>query len=94
MEEEEEEINIHIPEIKKARYGNNFSKGFYEPTDMYPPEEMDEFLLDLWTRSTSKISPYVRKCFPLLKYEKPEWAYSNNGKKKTRRKNAKRNRKI
>ena len=53
---------------------------------MFPPEEMDEFLLDLWTRSTSKISPYVRKCFPLLKYEKPEGAYSNNGKKKTRRK--------
>ena len=86
MEEEEEEINIHLPEIKKARYGYNYSKGFYEPTDMFPPEEMDEFLLDLWTRSTSKISPYVRKCFPLLKYEKPEGAYSNNGKKKTRRK--------
>ena len=53
---------------------------------MFPPEEMDEFLLDLWTRSTSKISPYVRKYFPLLKYEKPEGAYINNGKKKKRRK--------
>jgi hypothetical protein len=82
MEEEEEEINIYLPEIKKARYGFNGSKGFYEPTDMFPPEEMDEFLLDLWTRSTSKISPYVRKYFPLLKYEKPEGAYINNGKKK------------
>ena len=33
MEEEEEEINIYLPEIKKARYGFNGSKDQNDFTD-------------------------------------------------------------
>ena len=84
-EEEEEEINIYLPEIKKARYGFKGSKGFYEPTDILPPEEIDEFLLDLWTRSTSKVPPYVRQYFAPLKNWMPEGAFVNNGKKKKKK---------
>lgn len=83
MEEEEEEISIYLPEIKKARYSNFGGKRHWvDADDLEPPEVVDEFLLDLWTRSTSNVPKYVRQYFAPLKNWKPEGAYVNNGKKK------------
>ena len=86
-EEEEEEISIYLPEIKKARYPSHFGgkRHWVDADDILPPEVVDEFLLDLWTRSTSKVPPYVRQYFAPLKNWMPEGAFVNNGKKKKKK---------